>query len=203
MARPKVGDERREQILAAFEACVVRKGLAEVTLADVAEEAAQPRSLVRYFIGNRDEMVTCLIDRLLLRGDAQLSAVLGAGSVVSAAEVAPLLFDRIFADHVTNVVMMELWHLSIRDEALRERLAAIYRRLVVEVSDKLALDGSAADSAPAFDAAFTAISLAFGTAFFAHLGLVPNDFGRIRTNVNSIVRDYRSPRSTSPAEEAS
>jgi len=39
MARPRIGEERREQILKAFETCVVRKGLAKTTLADVADEA--------------------------------------------------------------------------------------------------------------------------------------------------------------------
>ena len=71
MARPRIGAERREEILVAFEACVARKGLAKTTLVDVAEQAGQPRPLVRYFIGNRDAMVTALIDRLLERGEAQ------------------------------------------------------------------------------------------------------------------------------------
>ena len=71
MARAKVGDERRGQILAAFEACVVRDGLAKTTLQKVADEAVLPRSLVRYFIGTRDEMVNVLIDGMMARAERE------------------------------------------------------------------------------------------------------------------------------------
>ncbi|MFD0390059.1 TetR/AcrR family transcriptional regulator [Tistrella bauzanensis] len=140
MGRPSVAEERREAILSAFEACVVRKGLAETTLADVAAEAGQPRPLVRYFIGNRDAMVGCLIDRLLARGEAQLALVREGAAAGTPDDLADLLFNRIFADKTTNMVIMDLWHLSLRDEALRVRLGTIYRRLVDHVAQAIARD---------------------------------------------------------------
>ena len=57
MARPERGEERREQILNAFEVCVGKKGLEGTTLSDVAREAGLPRPLLRHFMGNREEMV--------------------------------------------------------------------------------------------------------------------------------------------------
>jgi AcrR family transcriptional regulator len=186
VARPRVGDERREQILTAFEACVVRKGLEATTLADVAEEAGQPRPLVRYFIGNRDEMITALIDRLLLRGEARMASALGDGAV-TASEVATLLSERVFSDQVSNIVIMELWQQAIRDETLKVRLAAIYRRLVGEVSSRLAGADPGPPSSGAFDAAFAAVSLAFGAAFFTHLGLAANDPRGVSDRIESIL----------------
>ncbi len=185
MARPRIGNERREEILAAFEACVVRKGLASTTLTDVAEGAGQPRPLVRYFIGNRADMVSALIDRLLERGEAQFRELPGPGS---AGQVLDIVLDRIFADETTNIVIMELWHLSLRDKALRDRLAAIYRRVIFEVSAML---GDDADP----DAAFAAVSLAFGAAFFRHLGLVPQRAESIRATAQGLLR----PDQTLPA----
>ena len=74
MARPSKSIERRGEILAAFERCVIERGFERTTLANVAEEAGLPRSLVRHFIGNRDEMTKALIDRLLERAQGQIDA---------------------------------------------------------------------------------------------------------------------------------
>jgi len=174
MARPSVAEERREEILAAFETCIVRKGLAGTTLADVAEEAGQARSLVRYFVGNRASMVGALMERLLEKGSAQLRS-LPPGPTIE--ETLDLLLDAIFEDQTTNIVIMELWHLSLRNPRLRKRLSAIYKRLIVEIA---ALSGDASKASGTQDRAFAAVSLAFGTAFFRHLGLKPDSSEAIR-----------------------
>ena len=180
MARPKIGDDRRAEILAAFEACVVRKGLAKTTLVDVAEAAGQPRSLVRYFIGNRADMVTALVDRLLERGEAQFRQW-PKGST------ADHVLDTIFADQTTNIVIMELWHLALRDGVLRARLAAIYERVIFEVA--VLTDGKSGR-----DQAFAAVSIAFGAAFFRHLGLAPTNPESIRiASRQMLVADQFTP----------
>lgn len=175
MARPRIGQERREEILAAFEACVARKGLAGTTLTDVAQEAGQPRSLVRYFIGNRADMVNALIDRLLLRGEEQFRQWPGHGTPE---DMHRFVLDRIFADQTTNIVIMELWHLALRDDALRARLAAIYKQVILEVAAMMADENDPHPEAQ--DRAFSAVALAFGTAFFRYLGIAPASPDRIR-----------------------
>jgi hypothetical protein len=113
-------------------------------------------------------MVSALIDRLLERGEAQFRQLPKGGSADQALDI---VLDRIFADDTTNIVIMELWHLSLRDAALRDRLGAIYSRVIFEVA---ALVGSDPD------VAFASVSLAFGAAFFRHLGLAPQRAGSIR-----------------------
>ncbi|WP_374281113.1 hypothetical protein [Novosphingobium sp.] len=148
---------------------------------DVAEAAGQPRPLVRYFIGNRADMVNALIDRLLERGEAKFRLMSEGGSAGQALDI---VLDQIFADDTTNIVIMELWHLSLRDAALRERLGAIYRRVIFEVT---ALLGDDADP----DAAFAAVSLAFGAAFFRHLGLAPQQRGSLRDAAHCLLTPNR------------
>ncbi|MBI1199070.1 MAG: TetR family transcriptional regulator [Phenylobacterium sp.] len=190
MVRPKVGEARREAILAAFEACVVRKGFAETTLADVAEAAGQPRPLVRYFIGNRADMVGALIDRLLERGEAHLDALKAMDGGGDLETTLDLLWARVFEDATTNVVTMELWHLSLRDEALRARLAAIYRRMIFEIVGLLAPGGDRL--AEVEDRVFASVSMAFGAAFFRHLGLAPPSPERLRALARELLTAARS-----------
>lgn len=187
MARPKISEERREEILEAFETCVVRKGFVETTLDDVAREVGLPRPLVRYFIGNRDDMVNCLIERILARGEARMNVILSQNKSFTPADISDALFDQIFADGTTNIVIMELWHLSIRDEALRMRLASIYRRIVFEVSARIQGNAARKDANRALDVAFAAVSLAFGMSFFNFMGLSANDSSRIRSHVEAVI----------------
>ena len=156
MASPRVGTESSEQILAAFEACVIRNGFAKTTLADVAAETGQQWTLVRYFVGNREDMIGALIDRLLDRAEAQLQAIPECDSIERALT---LHFDHVFDDPTTNALIMELWHLAPRDAGLRRRLAGIDEILFLEVAALTAVEREP-------DRAFAAVSLAFGAAFF-------------------------------------
>lgn len=64
MARPDLSAERSEQILDAFSRCVARSGLDATSLEDVAGEAGVRRSIIRHYIGNRDDLVAAFLDRL-------------------------------------------------------------------------------------------------------------------------------------------
>lgn len=64
MARPDLSAERSEQILDAFSRCVARSGLDATSLEGVAGEAGVRRSIIRHYIGNRDDLVAAFLDRL-------------------------------------------------------------------------------------------------------------------------------------------
>ena len=76
MARPSIKEERREQILTAFEACVARFGIQGATLEKVAEEADLARALIRHNVGNRDDLLEALVDRFLARSRAAKDAMI-------------------------------------------------------------------------------------------------------------------------------
>jgi AcrR family transcriptional regulator len=63
MGRKSLAEERREDILAAFERCIARYGI-DVPLEQIADEAGVKRSLIRHYLGNRDELVDQLIERI-------------------------------------------------------------------------------------------------------------------------------------------
>ena len=64
MGRPSLGAQRREQILEAFERCLVTHGLEATTLEAVAAEAGVQRAAIRHFVGNRDELIAASVDHL-------------------------------------------------------------------------------------------------------------------------------------------
>ena len=64
MGRPDLSETRRAEILDAFERCVARHGLDGSSLELVAEEAGMKRSVVRHYVGNREDMIVSLAERV-------------------------------------------------------------------------------------------------------------------------------------------
>jgi AcrR family transcriptional regulator len=64
MGRPRLTDQRRAEILAALERCVLRDGLANTTVAAVAAEAGFHRTLVNHYFGDMESLVRALLDGL-------------------------------------------------------------------------------------------------------------------------------------------
>ena len=194
MARPRVGDERREQILAAFEACVLRNGIEKTTLEDIAQEAGQPRSLVRYFAGNRDELTSLLIDRLVTRTAARLVAMhaRGAGSATAYLEA---LFGEFYEDEFSNRVIVELWHMSRRSPELRARLFRLYGDILRTVASEISGSQPGLDPDAAFDATYATYALGLGVAVLSAIGLTANDPARMLRAARQLTAGDLAPNS--------
>jgi len=65
VARPSVKAERTEEILIAFEHCVALYGVEGATLERLASQSGLQRSLVRHYVGNRNDLVIALVNRFL------------------------------------------------------------------------------------------------------------------------------------------
>ena len=63
MGRRSMVAIRREEIVDAVQRCVVRYGLADTTMAKVAEEAGMQRSAISHFLGNRDDVIAATVER--------------------------------------------------------------------------------------------------------------------------------------------
>lgn len=193
MARPQMGDERREQILEAFEKCVVRKGLAKTTLSDVADESGLPRSLVRYFVGNRADMVDLLIDRMIERGDDGVAKLRPKSRPMTSYDLVDFLFDNTFANDVSNNVVGELWYMADRDEKIRKRLAAMYGRIVKLMTAQMELDGIGQSASDRRDAAGLILSLVYGQTSFRELGMPGMTSETGRTQAQAILSALTTP----------
>ena len=65
MGRPSLAEQRKEEILDAFGRCVAKFGLEGSSLEKIAEEAGMRRSILRHYLGNRDEMVIALAKKVI------------------------------------------------------------------------------------------------------------------------------------------
>lgn len=65
MGRPSLAKQRKSEILEAFGRCVARYGLEGSSLEKIAEEAGMKRSILRHYIGNRDELIEELAQKVI------------------------------------------------------------------------------------------------------------------------------------------
>ncbi|MFD2166158.1 TetR/AcrR family transcriptional regulator [Thalassotalea euphylliae] len=63
MARPSMAGQRREEILDALEKCILEKGIQATSLENIAEKAEMKRTILRHYIGNRDDIICALSAR--------------------------------------------------------------------------------------------------------------------------------------------
>lgn len=192
MPRPKIDTERKQQILSALETCVVKNGLAKTSLQDVADAAALPRPLVRYFVGNRDEMITKLFESIIERGEKQLAEWISQTDSPTVEDRLDLLFDTVFANETSNSLVSELWYLANREPEIRVRLNALYQRVAGFIAEGLANEGLGVDDASRTNAAISLIALAYGEASLRHIGLTTSRQGLIRKQASAIIADLSS-----------
>jgi len=75
VARPSVKAERTEEILIAFEHCVALYGVEGATLERLASQSGLQRSLVRHYMGNRNELIIALVNRFLTQSRVSFSGL--------------------------------------------------------------------------------------------------------------------------------
>ncbi len=173
MPRPKIDVERRGQILRALEACALKNGLAKTTLNDVAKEAGLPRPLVRYFMGNRSDMVSALLNGMVERAENQLATFTNGSSQPTLRETIEFLLNKLFQDELSNALIGELWFLAEQDESVRAKLKAVYGRACEEIASIFKKSGVGASDSERKDAAYALVAMSYGHASFEFLGLRP------------------------------
>ena len=171
MGRPSIADERVEQIVQAFGRAVARYGVEGATLERVAAEAGLTRSLVRYFVGNRDDLVALYRQRLLDRyTELPVESVDG----VPATE---LLLRALFDDEpdLDDYAAIDAILAAARyDEALRDDVLTFYRGMESAIAQAVRHDHADWGEQRVQDAAYQVLTAVYGHWTMHSLGF-PSD----------------------------
>ncbi|MEM6774481.1 MAG: TetR/AcrR family transcriptional regulator [Pseudomonadota bacterium] len=149
MARPSKKNQRREEIIDAFERCVVRFGLEGSTLQRVADESGLARPLIHHNVGNRDDLLRALLERLERQGAATENAfrALLPDSGRCAAMI-ELLFDARYASGSHEVLLHQALLAAAQEQApLRRLLLDWHNGFVEQTEQELVAEYPQADSA--------------------------------------------------------
>ena len=165
MPRPSLKQQRSREILEAFVTCVARYGLEGATQDRIAEEAGVRRTLLRHYLGNRDDMVAALGTHVVARFD-QLTDAFGEALHHSGtpSELIDLLFDAGSAtDPRLTLVFQALTSAAQTNPQLRDPLRASIERFIALLSGHLRRV-FAGQRKPACDAVAHGLAALFMTA---------------------------------------
>ena len=148
MARPDIKQERREQILNAYETCVARYGVAGATLARTAEIAGLARPLLRHNVGNLEDLQAALVDRVLTRSDAMMDALIDSLPLENRLRTAiDWLFDPAYSDARLVQVSAALIAASADDPALAWQMRRWLTDFIARLEQLIVYEHHLADTA--------------------------------------------------------
>ena len=174
MARPSLKEERRAQILEAFELCVARHGVEGATLERVAEQAGLTRSLIRHNVGNRDDLLEALVERFLASTETQLEELAKALPAERRLEtLIDWLFDPTQTDGHEVLVSEALIAAAANDPGLAGELRGWLASVVDAFGEILAQDRPEADGESIEAVATGLTALYFNSESTAALGPMP------------------------------
>lgn len=175
MPRKSLVRERTAQILDAMERCVAAHGLGGTSLELVAQEAGVKRSILRHYVGNRDELVRAMATRLTERYRGELRALVRSLNGPDAVEaLLSALFAEPSAEDFRDVVVVEaLIAASETDAEVRGPMAELVEATVDAVRVVLRRVHPGADARTAWSVASGVVGLYFNHASLHPLRLAP------------------------------
>ena len=182
MARPRVTEARREEILEAFARCVARDGVEGASLQKVADEAGLARALLRHHIGNREELVLALAERFCHRSLAEMADLVAALPEKKRLETfITALFAPSYASSAEDLkVGAALVNAAESRPELRGRLRAWYEAFEKIVAEELGRAYPKAKRGPRAEVATGIVGMAFSADSLSPLGDAKALFTRSR-----------------------
>ena len=156
-------DERRSQILDAYEICIARFGVEGTTLDGVAEEAGLARPLIRHNVGNRRDLLDATVARFTAQSYSEMEALIAA--LPARRKVATMidwLFDPGASDQHIVLVSGALVAAAANDAALAKAMRNWTTGFVERVASVVRSDHPEAP-----DEAVAAVAAGIASAYFS------------------------------------
>lgn len=147
MARPSMANQRREEILDALETCILKQGIQTTSLENIAETAGVKRTILRHYIGNRDDIICALSSRWrALYSDQWQQLVAWLPSNDKAQSLIESLFAVSSKDRVNATIIGEaIFSEAKRLESIKQDQQHIMDEFIAHVSDVLKAEYTSAD----------------------------------------------------------
>lgn len=142
MARPSLAPQRIEEILNALEVCILKYGIQATSLENIAETAGMKRTILRHYIGNRDDIICALSKRWRDKYSEQWQQIVAWLPTANRSEaMIEALFTVGSADRVNATIIGEaIFSEAKRLPAIKEDQQHIMLEFHQYVSDALKVD---------------------------------------------------------------
>ena len=162
---------RRDEIIDAVQRCIVEYGLADTTMAKVADEAGMQRSAISHFLGNRDDVIAAAVERSCEHYVATLMAIVEENDPADRLDAIldGLIGGKRVHEHAM-VLFDEVLTLGHHDEHARLAIEQAMFTLEAELKKALAVRVPTVDSRRRADVAYALLLIIDNEERFRVLG---------------------------------
>ncbi len=189
MGRPDLTQIRKAEILDAFEVCVARFGLDGSSAERIAEQAGMKRSILRHYIGNRDDLVIALAERVVGKYQQELDKLIeGLCPEHRVGGLIEFFFPAKSSGSTADVLVLEaLIAASETYPEVRELVYGYIDGLVQAVAKQLSLAFPKAKKTECWSVAYGVISICFNQESLTPMGLPPKYLKAARSTAQVLV----------------
>jgi AcrR family transcriptional regulator len=175
MGRKNLAEARTNEILEAFARAMVKYGL-DTTLEQVADEAQMTRSIIRHYIGNREDVVNALITRITQDYLVELQTV---AQTIPPADMLEATLDYLFgeqtlASEYDKLIIDVLMTAQERYPHAKRQVIQLLEALINLFVDDLVLAYPKATREQCHDVAYSIVVLAISHDSFMWIGMNPS-----------------------------
>ena len=193
MGRPSLRSMRQEELLDAVVGIITSKGVAGLTVADVAKLAGTQSSKVHHYLGSREEMISAAVGRALISVEEIVLNALTSIEPENRLEAQiEILFGASLLEPHINQLIDQLIAASYLDETIRINVSRMYQRFLEILIESFELAVPNLPAGERHQAAHTILALAHATPTFEWLSLDSENIHEGRLAAEKIVSDARA-----------
>ncbi|MEL6401884.1 MAG: TetR/AcrR family transcriptional regulator [Cyanobacteria bacterium J06626_4] len=160
MGRKNLAAERREDILDAFEQCILARGIEGSSFQHIAQVLGLDRKMISHYFGSREALVDAMTQRIVDAFDSRTNDAL-ANLPPSAGfmELVDAFYGSEDALERTEILWTEIVAYATRSETVRDRLRQSYDKMLWAVDETLRREYPQAPASQLQTAAYTVVIL--------------------------------------------
>lgn len=142
MGRPSKSEERREQILDAFERIILREGFAKASQRKIAEEANLNQPMIHHYFAGSNELLDAFLNRIIQRYNDALEQFVIASDTPSLENVIQFVCSEEFHKiSRQNEVFFSMIGQGGHDDQTFQKLSSVYKHFHQEITNYLECAG--------------------------------------------------------------
>ena len=138
MGRPNLSEEKREQILDAFEHVILRDGFAKASQRRIAQEAGMNQPMILHYFSSSEELLDSLLDRVIHRYKSAFDKFLASQNNVGLEEMISFMCSKDFHQiSQQNEVFFALIGQVGHKEEVFSKMTMVYQQFLLEITTHL------------------------------------------------------------------
>lgn len=172
MGRKSLVVKRREDILDAFEQCILERGIEGTSFQHIAQVLGMDRKIISHYFGNREALVDTMTQRIVDGFESRISEALAdTEQSTGIMELVDVFYAQEISTEQTEILWAEILAYATRSEAVRNRLRQSYDKMFWTVGEILKREYPNAPKKQLQTAAYAVATLLDRSPAFEWLGV--------------------------------